>query len=331
VFEKSAPGGFKMKRSQKKVNRAYLPLLVTVACLLGLIGACAPRKMMVREFAAMVETGMVSFEQDDDLSMLGQAMPANIKLLETMLASSPKDEGLLVLLARLYGSYGFLFLQDGFEMSQNLEDRHPCCVHKGDPQAWREAILGAHAKGAHYALRALAIRHPECEVQLKKVATIEPFLDTLEQRDVGALFWYGFNLGNWVNWNQSSLRAVSRAHVAEKVMLRVLQIQPDYFHGNAHLFLLSYYASRSGMLGGNLDAAQNHYDALKAMAGDDFLLADLIYARHYLRQKQDRQGYVARMQTIIATDPRKTRYPLYNRLAVNRAQRYLEEVDELFE
>ena len=71
-------------------------------------------------------------------------------------------------------------------------------------------------------------------------------------------------------------------------MIRVLEIDPSYYHGGAHLFLMIYYASRPPMMGGRPEAAMSHYRSLKALQGEDFPMADLFYARHYLLRAQDR-------------------------------------------
>lgn len=311
-------------------NSFSIRLMLIAIIISALVLSCSPKKMMVREMGAMVETGMDTLEQDDDLDMLAKALPANIKLLEAMLANSPRDERLLVLLSRLYGSYAFLFLEENLERSQINVDESSGCLCPTDPAHWQEKLLDAYLKGADYALRALAIHHGGIEEKLKKVATVEPFLASVGVRDTAALFWYGFNLGNWVNQNSASIRAVSRAHVAEKVMRRVVQLRPDFYYGSAHLFLMTYYASRPEMLGGDLGAAQEHYQALKKVAGEEFLLADLFYARTYLVQKQDRSGYTTTMERIAAVVPKKSDYPLFNRLAQERARRYQTEVDDLF-
>ena len=47
--------------------------------------------MIVRQMTDLVDTGFTAFERDDDLDLMEKAMPANIKLLEAMLANSPHD------------------------------------------------------------------------------------------------------------------------------------------------------------------------------------------------------------------------------------------------
>jgi len=306
--------------------------LALAVSLLLVLSACSPRKMAVHEMAGMVETGMTALEQDDDLEMLEQALPANIKLLEIFLASNPEDTHLLTVLARSYGSYNFMLLEPKFEEAQ-FRASSPDANEALETEALhlKQKVSRYYQKGASYALKALEIRHPGCRPALKKVDTIEPFMQRLGNKDVSSIFWYGFNLAAWINLNRDSVQAIAQAHIAEKCMRRVVELQPDYFNGSAHLVLMAYYASRSPMMGGNLDAARLHYDALKQLAGDGFLMADLFYARYYLHQVQDRQSCETILEAIDSASNQKSDYPLFNKVAGYRAHIYLAALDELFE
>ena len=305
--------------------KAALPGKAAVLCILAVLvfTGCVPRRMVVNEISGLVAAGIPALERDDDLIMLEQALPANIKLLEALLESDPENRRLLVLLARLYGSYGFLFAEADYERETLAPDR-------GRGTDGAEALNRYYLKGASYALEALAGRHPDCREKLKKVAGQQEFFASLEGPDVPALFWYGFNLGLYVNLNRASIRVVSKAHIAEKAMLRVAELDPGYQNGGPHLFLLVYYASRSPMMGGSPAKALDHYRRLKELAGEGFLLADLFYARYYLHQQQDRQGFTETLQRILAAPEGPDRYRLYNRAAQVRAEIYLKAVDDLF-
>jgi len=306
--------------------------IMSILSLLLVFGACSPRKLAVHEMAGIVETGMTALEQDDDLEMLEQALPANIKLLEIFLASSPEDVNLLTVLARSYGSYNFMLLEPKFEDTQ-FRALSSNTSEGLDTRALelKQTVSRYYRKGTAYALKALEIRHPGGPTALKKVYAIDPFLQRLSKKDVPTLFWYGFNLAAWINLNLDSVQTISQAHVAEKCMRRVIELQPDYFNGSAHLVLIAFYASRSPMMGGNLDAARLHYDALKRMNGDNFLMADLFYARYYLQQIQDRPSCEAILNEIDNISDIESKYPLFNKVAAYRAHIYLAAIDELFE
>lgn len=291
--------------------------------------ACSPKPLMVNQIADLVDDGLTAFERDDDLELMERAFPANIKLLEALLANSPDDRQLLTLLSRLYGSYAFGFAETRLE--KHLLMQPSVDASKKDLASLRSQVNRYYEKGVAYALHALEISLPGATNAFQKVNTIAPYLEQLSNKEVASLYWYGFNLGAWVNRNLDSIKAVSRAHVARQAMQRVVQIDPAYHYGGAHLFLMAYFGSRSPMMGGSQAKARDHYQQLKQVAGDDYLLSDLFYARFCLLQQQDRETFVAVMQRIIDHPSGSSDVALYNAIAGRRAAIYLSAVDAWFE
>ena len=290
--------------------------------------ACSPRHLMVSQIADLADHGIVAYERDDDLELMQKALPANIKLLETVLANSPDDHQLLTMLSRMYASYAFGFVETRLDEVTYLVDSSDSRANEID--VLKVQVNRYYQKSVGYALMALEKSAPGATAALGKVNTIAPYLDKLGRVDVGPLFWYGFSLGAWVNRNLDSVRAVSQAHVARKAMERVLELDPAYNHGGAHLFLLAYFGSRPPMIGGNQEKALVHYQQVKTIAGDHFLLPDLFYGRFCLHQQQDRQGFVETMQRIVAHPASESDVALYNAIAGRRAAAYLAAVDTLF-
>ena len=85
------------------------------------------------------------------------------------------------------------------------------------------------------------------------------------------------------------------------------------------------------MMGGSQVMAREHYQQLKQIAGDDYLLSDLFYARFCLLQQQEREAFVAVMQRIVDHPPGNSGMALYNAIAGRRAAIYLSAVDAWFE
>ncbi len=306
----------------------FKPYLWLMAIAL-LVAACSPRTLIVRQMAGLVDTGITAFENDGDLDLMEKAIPANIKLLEAMLANSPDDRQLITLLSRLYGSYAFGFVETRLERTLYLSQ--PSDAKEQERDSLKEQVNRYYEKGLDYALLALEKNVPGASDAFRKVDAIAPYLNKLGKKEVAPLFWYGFNLGAWVNRNLDSIRAVSRAHVARAVMERVIELDPAYNHGGAHLFLVAYFGSRPPMMGGSQQKARDHYQHVKQIAGDEYLLADLYYARFCLQQQQDREAFVNLIQRIIDHPAVDNHVALYNAIAGRRAAIYLSAVDFLFE
>ncbi len=291
--------------------------------------ACSPKPLIVSQIADLVDNGMTAYERDDDWELMEKAFPANIKLLETVLANSPDDRQLLTMLSRMYASYSFGFVETRLEEANYLVDSSDSRVK--EVALLKDRVNRYYEKGVRYALMALEGSSPGATEAFQKVSSITPYLDKLGKENVAPLFWYGFNLGAWVNRNLDSVRAVSQAHLAQKVMERVLELDPAYNHGGAHLFLLAYFGSRSPMMGGSQEKALVHFQQVKTIAGDNYLLPDLFYGRFCLHQQQDRKGFIDMMQRIVDHPDSENEVSLYNAIAGRRAAAYLAAVDTLFE
>lgn len=323
------PGG--PSAAAKKMVRRILPSAAAIGgmLLISVLGGCSTRKLMVAEMTGLMETGADAMQRDDDLQMLQQALPANIKLMEALLASDPQNRRLLVLLARLYGSYAFVFLDGRIEALRLAGDRP--AADAATASALKKRATRYYGAGLDYALQALELDHPHAADRLYRVTDSALFVQSLPVQDLPALFWYGFNLSGLINHSRDSVGTIAKAHLVEKSMRRVLQLQPGFYHGSAHLVLMVYYASRSPMMGGNLERASQHYRRLKVLHGDRLLLADLYFARYVLVQQQDRRQFERILRAIAADADPDPQFRLLNRVAGNRARLYLSTADRLFE
>ena len=314
-----------------------LPVIITLKWLLfvsslagGLI-SCSPHQMMVKEMTTLIEDGLKVFEKDSDLAMIAKAMPSHIKLTEAMLAQSPDNRKLRILLAQLYGAYAFAFEETDFEAKYYgnddliLPDHHFYSTRK-----IKQALSYHFFKGAEYAKSVLSLKYPEAKKALGNVVWQDKFIQGLTREDVPALFWYGFNLGGYVSQNLDSVRAMALGGQIEAVMQRVIALSPDYYYGTAHMVLMVFYADRPPMLGGRLEAALDHYKTLNAIAGDRFLLADVLYARYCLTRTHDRNAFETILNRVSKRPVESSQtFAFFNQVAVTRAQIYLRAADQL--
>lgn len=319
---------------QVKYFMSHLPIWGALGIfLMGMISACSPRHLMVNEMTSLMEGGLKIFEQDSDLAMLKQALPAHIKLAEAMLVQSPRNARLKIVLAQLYGAYAFAFEETEFERLYFDDGGNASADYRTMTAKQIKESLSLHfIKGAEYAKSALCLKYPDAEKALVNISERDQFLAELTRDDVPALFWYGFNIAGYVSRNMDSVKAMALASPAEAAMKRVIELSTDYYHGTAHMVLMVFHGARPAMLGGSLETAKAHYRTLKSIAGDNFFLADVLYARYCLPREQDRELFekmLARIQSIPpdASDS----YALFNQVAAQRAKIYLKAADRMFE
>jgi hypothetical protein len=290
--------------------------------LASLVSQCSLHSLAVNQVVEVVATGIPAFEKDDDLELIRDALPANIKLLEALLESSPNNAKLLSLLSQMYASYTFAFLEGDLDRPKPV-----------DQKLLKERINRFYQRGMRYGERALVQESKRCAEGLKVLTEMDACLQDLDREAVPSLYWYGFNLAAYMNRNLNSMSALAQGPKMEKAMQRVLELDPGYNFGTGHLFLMLYSGSRSPMMGGNAEKADQHAAAIQKIAGPDFLLAEVYRARYVLVQRQEREAFEKVLKAVLASNPDTSKSPqmgLYNSLAKARAKLYLSSVDELF-
>ncbi|HUI65631.1 MAG TPA: TRAP transporter TatT component family protein, partial [Bacteroidota bacterium] len=147
-------------------------ILLLCACALVSFTGCI-RAIAVSTVGGIVEDGFGAFTSESDYEFAGQALPGNLKLLETMLHSDPENVTLLRLLSQGYASYALGYLEG-----------------KDDARA-RDFYLRARDYG---------YRIMRCDGALARA--LDGSLDDLKRElarrgpeDVPGVFWSAFGLG----------------------------------------------------------------------------------------------------------------------------------------
>jgi hypothetical protein len=303
--------------------------MMVFAVATSMLGGCAPRKLMLNEFVRMVQTGLPAVEQEQDLQLLAQSMPAHIKLMETLLAGDPRNTDLLILLARLYGGYAFAVLETESE-ARRWDQPSALDMALSTPRL-EDAMPRYFLRGAEYALRALEVSHPRARQQLQSPQSADLLIKALTIDDVPALFWYGFNLGGHIQHRLDSVTAMAQAPLVEMTMQRVVALNSAYYHGSAHLVLLAYYGSRSPMTGGNPALAEAHFTHHQQLVPGPMGLRQLYWARYVLVQRQEREPYVQLLTQVSRASASGRAGGLLASVAAARARIYLGAVDQFFD
>src|SRR5258705_14017249 len=91
---------------------ATVARLTVLACAIATLSACA---LVQRKAVGMVASTLASsgdvFTRDDDLELVGQAIPFGLKLYESLLDSAPKNKDLLLATCSNFTQYGVAYLE----------------------------------------------------------------------------------------------------------------------------------------------------------------------------------------------------------------------------
>lgn len=277
--------------------------------------------------AGVLDAGSVVLDRESDLELAEAAIPATLKTVETFLVTSPENADLLLLLARGYNGYALGFLEpklDAVRYDGSDEDVERL-LHRTS-----EMFL----RGRAYAMRMLAGTRTGAPaaraIEAGDLAALEEALPGVTKRDVPALFWATFGWASAVNLRNADPEMVASVPMLERVLARLVELDPDYFAGSTRLLQAVYWASKPPMFGGQPDLARAMFDSAMADHGERNLLIPFYYARIYGAQVQDRALFDAMMEHIRGAD--LTAHPdfrLNNEIARARGAFWREHVEEI--
>src|SRR6185503_744090 len=94
--------------------------LCGVLALAGLGAGCSIKKMAVNKLGDALAGGGTTFASDDDPELVKAALPFSLKLIESLLAESPRHRGLLLAACSGFTQYSYAFVnQDADEMEES--------------------------------------------------------------------------------------------------------------------------------------------------------------------------------------------------------------------
>ncbi len=156
-------------------------------------------------------------------------------------------------------------------------------------------------------------------------------LASLTRDDVPAMFWTAAAWGSSIRLNLSDPAALADLPKVEALMKEVLARDSVYFHGGAHFFLGTLYASRSKMLGGDPELARRHFEECLGINGGRFLMTYIYYARTYAVQTQDKALFERCLTTVDTSSidilPESR---LSNAIAKKKARTLRAKIEEFF-
>jgi hypothetical protein len=228
-------------------------------------------------------------------------MPANLKLIEGLIQEDPNNPDLLTYAAQ--GFYGYAF---GF-------------VELSDQQ--RAAML--YDRGTGYGKRALQALGVDIDLATAGVDEIDRAVGKLGKRAVPVLFWTASNWAKLIDLQRTDPAYIAQLAATERLMHRVLELQPEFYYGGAYVYYGVYYGSRAPMLGGDFAKSEDFFASANAVSDGKLLMVDVLQAEYLERQRLDQQQF-HRLLTRVVNDPIGS-FPemeLANQVARERA-RYL--------
>jgi hypothetical protein len=280
-----------------------------LATLLALLGGCSMGQMVARSSVSILDGSIEAMNRETDLVLAAAAIPANLKLIEGLIEEDPRNAELLANAAQ--GFYGYAF---GFT---ELHDR--------------QRALALYARGSHYGTRALRTFGFDIDPATASVEQIERAAARLGRSAVPALFWTASCLAKEIDLNRTDPAHLARLAGTERLMNRVMELQPDFYYGGVYLYYGVYYGSRAPMFGGDFARAEANFSSASAVTEGKLLIIDVLQAEYLERQRLDQERFHALLSRVVAEPvgifPEMA---LINQIARTRARHLLQKETEWF-
>jgi hypothetical protein len=136
--------------------------------------ACSVKRFAINELGDSLAASGTTFASDEDPELVAAAVPVSLRLIESLLAESPRHRGLLFAAASGFTQYSYAFVQQDSEV---LEERD---VARAD-------ALRTRARKFDNGLRGLETKHPGFGAALRSEAKSAAAAAT--KKDVPLLYW----------------------------------------------------------------------------------------------------------------------------------------------
>jgi predicted anti-sigma-YlaC factor YlaD len=298
--------------------------LILWSVLLGIAvvaGGCSIKRMAVNKVGDALAGGGTTFASDDDPELIKAAVPFSLKLMESLLAESPRHEGLLLAACSGFTEYSYAFVQ---EEADETEDKDFAAAEEMRGRA-RKLYLRAR----NYGMRGLAVRHKGFEKALR--AEAKSAVGAATAKDVPFLYWTALSWAAAISLSKDNPALIGEMPMVEAMMDRALALDEAFDYGAIHTYFITYEMSRPNGAGDPAARSRQHFERAVALSGGQQAGPMVSFAEAVCVQKQDLKQFESLLKQALAIDPdARPEWRLANLIMQRRAKWLLSRTDQLF-
>ena len=294
--------------------------VVTLGAALTLLGGCSLRQLAVDSIGGALAAGGSVYESDADVVLVGEALPFSVKLMDSLVAESPQNRGLLLAASRAYLLYAYGYV--GFQAERLTRE------NVGLANVWRTRAHRLSMRAFDYAMRGIETTYPGLRAQLAQdpVNSVRVIDDA---RELEFLYATMASLGLAIGTAKQDAAMLARLPEVDALLGRGLELDEGWNAGALHDFALSWYASRPGVPDRN--AIERHYARALALSRGTRAGVFVAYAEAVAVRDQNRRQFEGLLDRALAVDlDARPDERLQNSLAQRRAVWLRTQADFLF-
>jgi predicted anti-sigma-YlaC factor YlaD len=308
------------------LSRAFRATAVraAVACLGVLLVAangCSIRQFAINKVGDALARGGDAFGSDEDPDLIRDAAPTSLKLMESLLAESPRHEGLLLATARGFTQYAFAFVD---APADELEEKDFAAA-----SAMHQRAKRLYLRARDYGLRGLEVRHARIAASIR--TDPKSAVRRLAKRDVPLMYWTAAAWASAITLGKDQPDLVADQPSVEALVDRALELDEAYDDGALHAFLISYEPARQGARGDPASRSRRHLDRAVELSRGRLASPFVSFAESVCVQNQDVKDFRALLGRALEVDVNaRPDWRLENLVMQRRARWLLSRVEELF-
>ena len=293
--------------------------LAVVVCAFTILQGCA---MLKRKAVGMVAETLASsgdvFTRDDDLELVGEAIPFGLKLYESLLDSAPTNKDLLIATCSNFTQYGVAYIETEALVLGDAQ-------HHDEVVRLNARALKLYLRAKGYCERAMEVRFPG--IMQKLPADPVAALAKAGKKDVPLLYWMAASWGSAIALGVDRPDLVIDMPTVRALAERAVALDETWSRGTLHEMFVSL-DSLPPALGGNPEQARTHFtkavELQKGLSPGPYVALALGVAV----PAQDRAEYEKLLNEALAIDPAKDpSNQLVTLVQQRRARALLDQID----
>jgi predicted anti-sigma-YlaC factor YlaD len=262
------------------------------------------------------------YETDDDIELVGAALPFGLKLTESLLAQSPNHQGLLFTACRGFVLYAYAYVDYPAQVAadDDLERAH----------ALRARARRLYMRGYQYGIRALENSQPGLGAALliDPATAVHTIRAAHAKQEIPLLYWTAASIGLAISVSPGDTALLARLPEVHALLDRAIELDDSWDDGALHEFKVAL----AGSTPGDRDVAliKGHFDRAVELSRGRSASAYLAYAEAVSVPQQNADEFRALIARALDVDAdAEPRNRLVNLLAQRRARWLASRIDEL--
>lgn len=292
--------------------------LLTLAVALSVNTGCSIRRFAINKVGDAIASGGTTYQSDNDLELVGDALPFGLKLMESLLAETPRHKGLLKAACEGFTSYSYLYVH---QQADRMANEDLASANRLRARA-RKLYTRAH----DYCLRGLEASYRGITDRLWK----EPktAVAAFKKADVPFLYWTAASLGLSISVARGDAAMLARLPEVEALLERALALEEGWEAGALHEFRVSFSSAVPGSP--DYDRIRAHFERASQLSQGKRAGLFVAYAEAFAIPQQKRAEFRELLEKALAVDPETTpEVRLANLAAQERARWLLDRIDDL--